>query len=135
VAATQQAKACRKSVEVRRARAQLRGEIRSGSVRLSELLEEPTLPSELHRMPLVDLLEFVPFLRPQTYEAFLEDASIKLTAAVQDPTYRKRRLLADFLREWEEKPGTARGARAKRWDKRAAGRYKQDVFLRARRIA
>jgi hypothetical protein len=97
-----------KGVECRRARAELKRELKAGTRRLCEVLYEPTLPDCLRSMPLHELLEAVPRLTPSVYEPMLEEVPIKLTALCSEPTYRKRRELIKRLEAWEqrkEQPG------------------------------
>lgn len=98
--------------EVIRQRADLRRELKAGELRLSEILIEPALPSYLHTWNLEALLLVVPNMPRKTVELWLEEIPIKPTATVADPTYRKRRVLADKLKVWEERGEERSGKRA-----------------------
>jgi len=76
-------------------------QVKARELSVSALLTEPVLSEALKRMTFVDLLAAVPYLPTETFEAMLEGVPIKLTATLEDPTYRKRRLLADRLGAWE----------------------------------
>lgn len=95
-------------------RCQLKREIRSGAVKVTELLYEPDIPEHLKSLRVVELLDFVPYLTAPTYEPMLEEVPIKLTAVLSDTTYRKRRKLMEALVKWEKEPREFSGNRARR---------------------
>lgn len=82
-------------------RCQVKRQVKAGELSVSELLTEPELPEPLRGMAYVDLLAAVPYLPTETFEAMMEEVPIKLTARLEDPTYRARRLLGDRLADWE----------------------------------
>jgi hypothetical protein len=105
-------KAGRKGGKHYSGRCAVKRQVKARELSVAELLTEPVLPEALKGMTFVDLLAAVPYLQTKQFEAMMEEVPIKLTARLEDPTYRKRRLLADRLGRWEAQRDEPRKARS-----------------------
>lgn len=82
-------------------RRELLKQIKGGEVRVPDVLTEHPVPKWLESLGVEKLLDTIPRLPKSTLHSMLYEVPILLTAAVGDLTYRKRRVLADRVAEFE----------------------------------
>jgi hypothetical protein len=119
-------------------RCHVKRQVKARELSVSELLTEPVIPEALRGMTFVDLLAVVPYLPTATFEAMMEEVPIKLTARLEDPVYRKRRLLADRLGKWEAQRADGNGKSATPHAPGEGGQrrsHKRHSAMRARTVA
>lgn len=105
-------------------RRELLKQVKGREVRVPDVLTEHPVPKWLENLGVEKLLDTIPRLPKSTLHSMLYEVPILLTASVGDLTYRKRRVLADRVAEFEARREHRR-PQGKRAVPRAYGSGKQ----------
>jgi hypothetical protein len=95
-------------------RRELLKQIKARETRVPDVLTEHPVPKWLESLGVERLLDTIPRLPKSTLHSMLYEVPILLTATVGDLTYRKRRVLADRVAEFEARREQVAERKAKR---------------------